>query len=396
MNTLSRMRRISLLLTLSLVAMLAVPSAGMAAEPTVPLGATQDFAILAGQTITNTGNSVITGDIGVSPGSAITGFPPGTVSATTHSNDALAIQAQTDWTTAYNNAVARPVTTTLASPELSGLTLTPGVYSSGGALALTGTLTLDAQGDPEAVFILKSDSGLTIGPGSVVQLINGARFCRVFWPVASSATIGAGATFVGHILAVTDITLQDSASVEGQLLAHGGQVTLINNVVSNDWCASSQAISITKSASLSALPAAGPVTYTYLVTNPGTVVLGNIVVTDDKVSPVSYVSGDTNADALLQPGETWTYRATTNLTTTTTNTATATGSTTGATVEAVTDTASYTVSVGTPVTTVPPTTVTGGQLPRTATPWYNLLVGSIAVMLLGAVGLSRATRKIND
>ncbi len=389
MNTLSRTRSISLLLTLSLVAMLAVPSVGMAAEPTVPLGATQDFAILAGQTITNTGNSVITGDVGVSPGSAIDGFPPGVVSGTTHSNDALAIQAQTDWTTAYNNAVARPVTTTLASPELSGLTLTPGVYSSGGALALTGTLTLDAQGDPEAVFILKSDSGLTIGSGSVVRLINGARFCRVFWPVASSATLGANATFVGHILAVTSISLEDGASVEGQLLAHDGSVTLINNVVANDWCASSQAISIAKSANFVALSAAGPVTYTYLVTNPGTVVLSNIVVTDDKISPVIYVSGDTNGDTLLQPGETWVYTATANLTATTTNIATATGSTTGTPVTAVTATATYTVSIG-------PRTVTGGQLPRTATPWYNVFFVSIAVMLLGAVGLSRATRETND
>lgn len=393
MNVPKKERLISLLLTLSLVAMLAVPAIAMAAEPTVPLGQTQNFAILAGQTITNTGSSVISGDIGVSPGSAITGFPPGIqTSGTTHSNDALAIQAQTDWTTAYNNAVARPVTTTLASPELSGLTLTPGVYSSGGALALTGTLTLDAQGDPEAVFILKSDSGLTIGAGSTVRLINGARFCRVFWPVASSATLGANATFVGHILAVTSITLEDGASVEGQLLAHDGEVTLINNVVTNDWCATTRAISIAKSANVSALSAAGTVTYTYLVTNPGTVVLSNIVVTDDKVTPVTYVSGDTNGDSLLQPGETWIYTSTANLTATTTNIATVTGTSTGTPVEDVTDTDSYTVSVGSPA---PPTTITGGRLPKTATPWYNVLVASVAVLLVGAVGLSSAARRTN-
>ncbi len=388
MKTQSRTRSISLVLALSLVAMLAVPSVGMAAEPTVPLGATQDFAILAGTSITNTGNSVITGDIGAIAGT-IDGFPPGTVSGTTHLNDALAIQAHTDWTTAYNNAVARPVTTTLASPELGGLTLTPGVYSSGGALQLTGTLTLDAQGDPEAVFILKSDSGLTIGAGSEVRLVNGARFCRVFWPVASTATLAANASFVGHILAATSITLEDGASVEGQLLARDAEVTLINNVVSNDWCATSQAIGITKNANFIALSAAGPITYTYLVTNPGTVVLSNIVVTDDKISPVTYVSGDTNGDALLQPGETWVYTATANLTATTTNIATATGSTTGTPVEAVTATAAYTVSIGA-------RTVTGGQLPRTATPWYNVLFASIAVLLLGAVGLSRAIRQTND
>ncbi len=388
MNTRRRVRSISLLLALSLVAALIAPATGMAAEPTVPLGAAQDFAILAGQTITNTGNSVITGHIGVSPGSAVTGFPPGVVSGTMHSNDALAIQAQTDWTTAYDNAVSRQVTTTLASPELSGLTLTPGVYSSGGALALTGTLTLDAQGDPEAVFILKSDSGLTIGPGSAVRLINGARFCRVFWPVAESATLGANATFVGHILAVTTITVGEGTSVEGQLLAHDGEVTLINNVVANDWCASSRAIAITKSANYIAMSSPGSVTYTYLVTNPGTVVLSNIVVTDDKISPVTYVSGDANSDALLQPGETWVYTATANLAATTTNTATATGATTGTPVEAVTDTASYTVTIG-------PRTVTGGQLPKTATPWYNVFLASIVMMTLGAVGLSRTARRTN-
>ncbi|MDZ4178686.1 MAG: ice-binding family protein [Coriobacteriia bacterium] len=391
MNTHNRVRSISLLLTLSLAAMLAVPAVGMAAEPTVPLGAMQNFAILAGTTITSTGNSVITGDIGVSPGSSITGFPPGLVSGTTHTNDALAIQAQVDWTTAYNNAVGRPVTATLDSTELGGRTLLPGVYESvgQGALQLTGTLTLDAQGDPEAVFILKSTSGLTIAADSEVRLINGARFCRVFWPVESDATLLASATFVGHILARGSIWLSEGTSVEGQLLTHDGEVTLINNAVANVWCASAQTIGITKSASLSALPAPGPVTYTYLVTNPGTVVLSNIVVTDDKVSPVTYVSGDTNSDTLLQPGETWTYRATTNLAVTTTNIATVTGSTTGTPVEAVTATASYTVSVG-------PRTVTGGPLPKTATPWYNLLLASVAMLVLGGVGLSRATRRIND
>lgn len=391
MKILSKVRSITFLLTLALAAMVAVPSIAVAAEPTVPLGATQNFAVLAGTTITNTGNSVITGDIGVSPGSAITGFPPGTVSGTTHSNDALAIQAQVDWTTAYNNAVGRPVTETLNSTELGGRTLLPGVYESvgQGALQLTGTLVLDAQGDPEAVFILKSTSGLTIAAGSEVRLINGARFCRVFWPVESDATLLANATFVGHILARGSIWLEDGTSVEGQLLAHDGEVTLINNAVANVWCATTQAISIAKTANLSALPAPGPVTYTYLVTNPGTVVLSNIVVTDDKISPVTYVSGDMNGDALLQPSETWVYTATSNLTSTTTNTATVTGNTTGTPVEAVTATASYTVSVG-------PRTVTGGQLPKTATPWYSVLVGSIAIMLIGAVGLTRTSRRTND
>ncbi|MBN1192132.1 MAG: DUF3494 domain-containing protein [Coriobacteriia bacterium] len=390
MKTPKRVRSISLLLTLSLVAMLAVPAVGMAAEPTVPLGAAQDFAVLAGTSITNTGDSVITGDIGVGSGT-VTGLTAGMVSGTIYDNTSLLVdEALSDWTTAYNNAVGRTVTDTLL-PDLTGQHLYPGVYdsTSSGAFSLSGELVLDAQGDPEAVFILKSGSGLTIGDGAVVRLVNGARFCRVFWPVAESATLGANATFVGHILAVTAITVGEGTSVQGQLLAHGAEVTLINNAVANDWCASSQAISITKSANFIALSAAGPVTYTYLVTNPGTVVLSNIVVTDDKIAPVTYVSGDTNGDALLQPGETWVYTATANLTATTTNTATATGTTTGTPVETVTAAASYTVSIA-------PRTITGGQLPKTATPWYNVLVASIAVMLLGAVGLSRTTRRVSD
>jgi uncharacterized repeat protein (TIGR01451 family) len=376
---------------MALVAMMVVPSISMAAEPTVNLGTSASFAVLAGTTVTNTGSSVINGDLGVWPGLAITGFPPGIVNApgAIHAGDGVALQAQSDLVAAYLDAEGRtPVTQDLTGQDLGGLTLTPGYYHFDTSAQLTGTLTLDAQGDPEAVFIFQIGSTLTTASNSSVNLINGARFCRVFWQVGSSATLGTTTDFYGHILALTSITANNGATVTGQLMARNGAVTLDSNVITSGVCATSRAINIAKTASPAFLTAAGPVAFTYLVTNPGTVVLGNIVVTDDKVSPVTYVSGDTNSDNLLQPGETWRYTSTATITTTTTNVATVTGNDGGTPLLTATDTASLTVVVGA-------RTVTGGELPKTATPWYNVLVASIVVVLLGAVGLLRTTRKTN-
>jgi len=388
---LRRARFTSVALIMALVAMMVAPAISMAAEPPVNLGTSASYAVLAGTTVTNTGPSVINGDLGVWPGLAVVGFPPGIVNlpGVIHSGDAAAQQAQTDLTAAYLDAEGRtPVTQDLTGQDLGGLTLTPGYYHFDTSAQLTGTLTLDAQGDPEAVFIFQIGSTLTTASNSSVNLINGARFCRVFWQVGSSATLGTTTDFYGHILALTSITANTGATVTGQLLARNGAVTLDTNVITSGVCATARAINITKTASPASLTAAGSVTFTYLVTNPGTVVLGNIVVTDDKVSPVTYVSGDTNADSLLQPGETWRYTSTATITTTTTNIATVTGNDGGIPVLTATDTATAAVVVGF-------TTVTGGQLPRTATPWYNVLVASIAAMALGAVGLLRTTRRTN-
>jgi uncharacterized repeat protein (TIGR01451 family) len=385
-----RMRFMPVLITLLLVVMMAVPAMSMAAAPTVPLGRTEHFAVLAGTTITNTGSTVISGDaggdIGVSPDSAITGFPPGTFSGTSHSNDALAIGAQTDWVTAYNNAVGRPVTA-YEPVALGGLTLGPGHYrsgsGSGGAFQITGTLTLDANWDTNAVFIFDSASDLTVNSGSVVRLIRGARFCRVFWPVVSSATLNTGSKFVGHILASTSIEVLTGATVQGQLLAHTGAVTLQSNIVNNGSCATElPVIHITKTVAPKALTSGpGWVTYSYIVTNPGTVALSNVSVTDDKVGSVTYVSGDTNHDKLLQPSETWTYTARVHLTATTKNIAVARGSGNGATATA---------------TSIVTVVVAGELLPNTATPWYNILLAGAVLALIGAVGFWRTTRKIYD
>jgi len=202
----------------------------------VGLGTAGSFAVLAGSTVTNTGPSVISGDVGVSPGSAIVGFPPGiVVNGVFHPADAVAAQAQADLTTAYNDAAGRsPVTA--VGPELGGLTLAPGVYG-GGTLEITGTLTLDAQGDPNAVFIFQAASTLITASASSVSLINGADPCNVYWQVGSSATLGTGSDFVGTILALTSITAQTGADVEGRLLARNGAVTLDTNTITRPDCA---------------------------------------------------------------------------------------------------------------------------------------------------------------
>ena len=218
-----------------LSAVLWVPAAS-AAQPTVGLGTATPYAVLAGSTVTNTGPSVISGDVGVDPGTATTGFPPGTViNGTQYAADAQALQAQTDLTTAYNDAAGRtPVT--VESADLGGQTLDAGVYQAASALSLTGTVTLDAQGNPNAVFIFQAGSTLITASSSTVLLINGASACNVFWQVGSSATLGGATTFVGTILALTSVSLVTGATVMGQVLARNGAVTLDTNTITNPGC----------------------------------------------------------------------------------------------------------------------------------------------------------------
>ena len=201
----------------------------MATAP--PLGMAASFAILGGTTVTNTGPSNINGDVGVSPGSAITGFPPGVVTGgALHPDDALATQAQADLATAYGIVAGEVPTTTFASTSLTGLTLTPGVDHFTAAAQLDGTLTFDAQGDPNAVFVVQIVSALTTQPNSNIVLINGAHASNVFWQVGSSATIGSGTTFQGNILALTSITLVGNTSIApGRALAINGAVTMDTN-----------------------------------------------------------------------------------------------------------------------------------------------------------------------
>ncbi len=212
----------------------ASPAAGQTAPS---LGSAQSYAVLGGSTVTNTGPSVITGDLGVSPGSAVTGFPPGiVVSGTIHAADAGALAAQTSLTTAYNSLVSQACTLDLTGQNLGGMTLTPGVYCFSTSAQLTGTLTLNAQGNANAVFIFKIGSTLTTASGSSVLLINGGNLCNTFWQVGSSATLGTTTSFVGNILALTSITLTTNASVAGRALARNGAVTLDSNTVNASVC----------------------------------------------------------------------------------------------------------------------------------------------------------------
>jgi len=225
-----------MLLVMTVLAMLGLAGSAHAQAP-VPLGTANSFAVLAGSTVTNTGPTVVNGNLGVSPGGAVVGFPPGVVNGTIHAADAIAAQAQLDLTAAYNNAAGQPVTQIVAT-ELGGTILGPGVYASAaGDFQITGTLTLDAQGNPNAIFIFKTASTLVTASGSQVNLINGARSCNVFWQVGSSATLGTNSSFRGNILALTSITATTGAAVDGRLLTRNGAVTLDTNAVTAPQCA---------------------------------------------------------------------------------------------------------------------------------------------------------------
>ncbi|MBA2390645.1 MAG: DUF3494 domain-containing protein, partial [Geodermatophilaceae bacterium] len=206
-----------------------------AAEPSVALGTANAYAVLAGSAVNNTGPSVINGDLGVHPGTAVTGFPPGLVNGAVHAADAEAAQAKSDLVIAYNDAAGRP--STAVATELGGRTLFGGVYSNSTELGLTGTVTLDAQNDPSSVWIFQAGSTLITASNSTVALTNGADPCNVFWQVGSSATLGTGTDFVGTILALTSITVQTGTTVEGRALARNGAVTLDNNVFNLPTCA---------------------------------------------------------------------------------------------------------------------------------------------------------------
>lgn len=194
------------------------------------------FAVLAGTTVTCAGASIITGDVGVSPGAAIVGFPVPCTAVGVLRVPPASDPAQLDLTAAYTTLAGLPCAATVG-PNLAGLTLTQGVYCVGAAASnLTGTLTLDAQGNPSAVFVFQMSSTLITSPGSTVSLVNGANACSVEWQVSSSATIDVGTTFVGNILALTSIAMNAGANLTGRALARNGAVTLDNNIVSFGAC----------------------------------------------------------------------------------------------------------------------------------------------------------------
>lgn len=215
---------------------LVLPLAAAQAATAVPLGTAEGFAILAGSTITNTGPSTVTGDVGLHPGSAVTGFDAVTHDGSRYVADGVALQAKADLDTAYTNAAGQTPVTRIGT-ELGGATLMAGVYdSAAGTFGVTGTLTLDGAGDPDAVFIFQMRSSLDTASASSVELINGADPCNVYWQVGSSAELGSNSTFVGTIMADQSITLVTGASLQGRVLARVAAVTMDTNTITNAAC----------------------------------------------------------------------------------------------------------------------------------------------------------------
>lgn len=230
-------RNVPIIVLITLLVVFAFGPALHAQEVSVGLGTADDFAVLAGETMTNTGDTTITGDVGIHPGAAAPGFEASvTLNGEFHETDDVAEQAKVDLVTAYDDAAGRSVTATIPT-ELSGEPLTAGVYdSAAGTFGNTGTLTLDAEGDPNAVFIFQMESTLITGPGSNVELINGAQACNVFWQVGSSATLGTNSSFVGTVMALESISLTTGATIEGRVLARNAAVTMDSNTITRAVC----------------------------------------------------------------------------------------------------------------------------------------------------------------
>ena len=321
---------------------LIIPAISNAAQPTVNLGSTSNFAVLAGSGITNTGPTTVSGtaggDMGSDPTPAFTGDILVTTTGTKYTApSAVVTAAKTALITAYDDAAGRTPATTVTA-DLGGQTLVGGVYNAAAAMALTGTLILDGQNNPDAVWIFQAGSTLTTAGSSVVQLINGAQACHVFWQVGSSATFGTSSDFTGHVLALTSITATTGATFKGQLLARNGAVTLDTNTITNDVCAA-----VTPTPTASVTPSSTPV-----------------------VTPPT----ETVAPPVVTPSATPSASATPSSTPTASETPSATP----------TEVAS---ASPTPVET----TEAGGELPNTETPWLNVLAVGLGVILAGGAVL---------
>lgn len=271
-----------------------------AADAPVGLGTAGSYAVLGGQTVTNTGPTVLGGDLGVSPGTALTGFPPGQVLGTEHAGDANATQAQSDLTIAYNDAAGRPSSASVG--VFVSETLLPGVYTAASAMAVNGALTLDGQGDANSVFIFQAGSTLTTASGSSIVLTNSAQACNIFWQVGSSATLGTGTSFKGNIMALTSISATTGVTIEGRALARNGSVTLDTNLFVRPGCATTPTgtgtATVTPTQTTTVLPTdTTTATATGTATTPtsaGTPASGRITTTPSATSPAAVVPLETS------------------------------------------------------------------------------------------------------
>jgi len=349
---------------------LAITTTAAATANTI-LGTAGSFAVLASSTVTNTGPSVITGNLGVSPGTSLTGFGPAVINGTTHAGDAVAAQAQSDLHKAYNQLAGKPVTTNLTGQNLGGLTLMPGVYHFNSSAQLSGTLTLDAQGNPNAEFDFQIGSTLTTATGSAVHVINSGNDSNVFWQVGSSASLGTATAFEGSILAFSSITVNTGSSItDGRALAISGAVTLADNAIS--------------------IPASGTVganeTYTITVKNNDAVNNATgVTMTDLLPANTTFVSAtDGNGGTITQSGSTLSdaignlaHAATDTITVVVTPTGAGTITNTASVEGDQTDTnqANNSASVS--------TTVNGG-----VTPTIDLSITKVAAPTTGTVGVN--------
>ena len=259
--------------------LIALAGSAQAATPAPPLGTADSFAVLGQSAVTNTGPTTLSGDLGSYPTTTITGT--GSVvfaSGVNHAGDAVTQGAQTDLTTAYNAAAGAGSTAPITA-DLAGMTLIPGVYTASSSMGLSGEVTLDAGGDPSAVFIFQAGSTLTTAPGSRVTLTGGTQACNVFWQVGSSATLDTNSVFRGTVLAMTSITANTGATIEGRLLARGGAVTLQANTVTRPSCVTVPTAAATVAAAATAAPQvtavpSGPVSAGDGSTAPGTTTSG--------------------------------------------------------------------------------------------------------------------------
>jgi hypothetical protein len=282
--------------------MIAGPTTASAATAPVSLGSAANFAVLAASTVTNTGLTTVTGDLGLSPGTSVTGFPPGQINGALHVADAAAAQAKIDLAGAYADVAARPTTATVPV-ELGGTTKTAGVYDSpAGTFGITGTLTLDGQGDPNAVFIFKTASTLITASQSTVSLINGARSCNVFWQVGSSATLGTYSTLRGSILALASTTVTTGVIVDGRTLARNAAVTLDTNTITRPTCTQAPVrTTTTLTSSMNPTRVTMPVTFTATVTaDTGTTQpTGLVVFVDWSTTIIGFSALDGTGHAVL-------------------------------------------------------------------------------------------------